>query len=98
MKNKKYLRDFAHLSTNGKNDLDQVIEKYLVDIQFLNSESARALRFALLLKNLFELQPNFIEDYVAGVEKYLKIKEKDFVLRGKADELFGNIIIEFERD
>lgn len=31
-----------------------------------------------------------------GIEKYIKVKQKDRILKGEADNLFGNIIIEFE--
>jgi hypothetical protein len=44
------------------------------------------------------LQPGFIEDYVAGIEKYVKVKQKDRLLRGHVDNLFGNLVIEFECD
>ncbi|MGC8959942.1 MAG: Eco57I restriction-modification methylase domain-containing protein [Chloroflexia bacterium] len=79
-------------------ELDQAVSEYLAAIQSLNSESARSQRFTLLLNRLFGLQPGFIEDYVAGVEKYVKVRQKDAILRGRADELFGNVVIEFERD
>ncbi|MEM3554908.1 MAG: N-6 DNA methylase [Candidatus Micrarchaeaceae archaeon] len=32
------------------------------------------------------------------MEKYLKVHQKDTLLRGKADELFGNVVMEFEQD
>ena len=72
------------------------ITKYLPDVEPLNSESARSLRFGMLMKELLGFEPGFIESYVSGVEKYLKVKQKDRILKGEADNLFGNIIIEFE--
>jgi len=48
--------------------------------------------------SLSGVQPGFIEDYVAGIEKYVKVKQKDRILRGQVDNLFGNLVIEFERD
>lgn len=63
-----------------------------------NSESAKSQRFLLLLNDLFGVQPGFIEDYVSGIEKYIKVKQKDRILKGKVDDLFGNLVIEFERD
>lgn len=78
--------------------LDQTVSEYLSAVQPLNSEAAKSQRFTLLLNELFGLQPNFIEEYVAGIEKYLKAPQRDTILKGKADELFGNVIIEFERD
>jgi len=75
------------------------IQKYLQEISQLGSEPARCQRFLLLLKELFgELNANFVEDYLRGVETYLKSKRKDVLLRGKVDNLYGNLVIEFERD
>jgi hypothetical protein len=77
---------------------DQVISAYLAAVQQLSGEPARSQRFLLLLNELFGVQPGFIEDYVAGIEKYVKVRQKDRILRGRADELFGNVVIEFEGD
>lgn len=75
---------------------DEIITKYLSDVEPLNSESARSHRFGILLNQLIGLEPGFIESYVSGIEKYLKVKQKDRILKGEADNLFGNIIIELE--
>jgi len=77
---------------------EQVVSAYLESVQAQQSESAKSHRFFGLLKDLFGLQPGFIEDYVAGIEKYVKVKQKDRILRGQVDNLFGNLVIEFERD
>jgi hypothetical protein len=74
------------------------ISHYLREVEPLKSEPARSLRFGMLLNDLFGFEPGFIEDYVKGVEKYLKVKNKDRILKGRADNLFGNVIIEFERN
>jgi hypothetical protein len=75
------------------------IQNYVGGISQLGSESARCQRFLLLLKDLFgEVNTNFVEDYLRGVEKYVKSKGKDVVLKGKVDNLYGNLVIEFERD
>jgi hypothetical protein len=51
----------------------------------------------LLLKEWFsEARPSFIEDYLKGIEKFVKVKGKDFVFAGRVDALYGNVIIEFE--
>jgi len=78
--------------------LSKIIPEYLNSIESLNAESARSHKFAILLNNLFEIEPDFIENYLKGIEKHIKTKEKDRILRGRADNLFGNVIIEFERD
>ena len=73
-----------------------IIESYLTEVEPLNNESARSMRFGIAMQELLGIQPNFVESYISGVEKYLKVKQKDRILKGKADNLFGNIIIEFE--
>lgn len=80
----------------AKNEL--AIGTYLDDIPSINSEAAKSHRFTLLLNILFSVQPGFIEEYIQGIEKYLKVKEKDRIRRGQADQLSGNLIIEFEKN
>jgi len=75
------------------------IQNYVEEVSHLSSESAKTQRFLLLLKDIFgEVNTNFVEDYLSGVEKYVKSKGKDIVLKGKVDNLYGNLVIEFERD
>ena len=76
----------------------EIITRYLKEVAPLNSEPARAARFSMLLHELFGFVPHFIEEYLQGFEKYIKVKKKDFILKGRADNLFGNLIIEFERN
>jgi hypothetical protein len=97
-KKSKLLEKGTRMPDIRETSLDETVREYLDAVQSLSSEAARAQRFTLLLQKLFGLQPGFIEDYVAGVEKYVKVRQKDAILRGKADELFGNVVIEFERD
>jgi len=77
---------------------DQIVPVYLESVKSLSSELAKSHRFLLFLNDLFGLQPGFIKDYVSGIEKYIKVKQKDRILKGRVDDLFGNLIIEFERD
>jgi type I restriction-modification system DNA methylase subunit len=77
---------------------EQIISQYLKEVNTLTSESAKSQRFSILLNELFGLQPNFIEEYLSGIEKYVKVKQKDHILKGEIDNLFGNLVIEFERD
>jgi methylase of polypeptide subunit release factors len=75
---------------------EEAIPKYLHEVEQLNKEPARSHRFAMLLQQLLDIEPNFIEAYTAGIELYLKVKQKDRILKGETDNLFGNVIIEFE--
>ena len=75
------------------------IQNYIEQVSSLGSEPAKTQRFLLLLNSLFEdVNEKFVEDYLHGVEKYVKSKKKDIVLRGKVDNLYGNLVIEFEKD
>lgn len=76
----------------------QRIRAYLKSVESASTESAKSHRFTALLSELFRVQPDFIDQYVSGIEKYIKVREKDRILRGKVDNLFGNLVIEFERD
>ncbi|MEW6409065.1 MAG: N-6 DNA methylase [Nitrospirota bacterium] len=74
-------------------------KEYIEQITQLNTESAKAQRFLILLKDVFgDVNAGFIEDYLHGVEKYVSVKQKDIILRGRIDTLYGNLIIEFEND
>ena len=77
---------------------DQAVPTYLESVQKQKSEAAKSHRFSILLNDLFGVQPDFIEEYVSGIEKYVKVKQKDRILRGEVDNLFGNLVIEFERN
>jgi hypothetical protein len=75
---------------------DDAVAQYLRTVETLNKEQARSHRFGMLLQQLLGFELDFIEQYSSGIESSLKTKEKDRILRGEADNLFGNTIIEFE--
>lgn len=75
---------------------DKAIPQYLRVVEPLHSESARSHQFAMLVQQLLGIESNFIESYSSGIERYLKVRQKDRILKGEADNLFGNVVIEFE--
>ncbi|MEW5722632.1 MAG: N-6 DNA methylase [Thermodesulfobacteriota bacterium] len=77
---------------------DQAVSRYLQEMGGLNTEAARSHRFAMLVQELLGTETDFIENYAAGIERYLEVKQKDRILRGRVDNLFGNLVIEFERN
>jgi len=80
-------------------NISKKFREYIKQVTQLNTESAKAQRFLLLLKDVFEdVNAKFIEDYLHGVEKYISVRQKDIILRGRIDTLYGNLIIEFEND
>jgi len=86
----------ARIPETRQVEWDEVIPHYLHEVEQLHKESARSHRFAMLVQQLLSIEPNFIETYSSGIEQYLKVRQKDRILKGRADNLFGNIIIEFE--
>jgi len=88
--------NITHIPDIHAEQWERAIEQYLTEVEPLNKEAARSLRFGILFQEALGLEPGFIEDYVAGVEQYLKVKHKDRILKGRADNLFGNVVIEFE--
>ncbi len=75
---------------------DDIIARYLQEVESLPNESARSHRFAVVTQELLGVVPGFIKQYISGIESSLKVREEDRILKGKADNLFGNVIIEFE--
>ncbi len=86
----------ARIPDLRKTNWDEAINHYLRDVESLNKEQARSHRFTALLQQLLDVEPGFIENYSAGIERFLKVKQKDRILKGEVDNLFGNVIIEFE--
>jgi hypothetical protein len=79
---------------------ERSISKYLEQVKPLQSEPARLTRFTLLLNDLFgELDFPLLRDFLAGFETKISAAEGERcrVLRGRADALYGNLLIEFER-
>jgi hypothetical protein len=79
---------------------EESISKYLEEVKLLHSEPARLTRFTLLLNDLFgNLEFPLIRDFLGGFETRISAHEgeKCRVLRGRADALYGNLLIEFER-
>lgn len=62
------------------------------------SEYARGVAFVQLLKDLLlEADPQFLQDYLAGMEHSLAGPKTALYNRGRVDALFGNLVIEFKR-
>ena len=95
-KKTKLMEKSARIPNIRESQFDETITQYLNEVESLNVEAARSLRFGQLMQALFGSQPGFIESYVSGAEKYIRVKQKDRVLKGRADNLFGNVVIEFE--
>lgn len=63
------------------------------------SEYARGVALVDLLKGLlFDAQPQFLGDYLEGMERSLAGPKTALYNRGRTDGLYGNLIIELKRD
>lgn len=88
----------ARMSDVAEGAKELAITAYVQQVAGIHGEAQRSHRFTLLLEALFGTQPGFIEGYIKGIEKYLKAEGQDRMVRGRADALSGNLIIEFEPD
>jgi len=98
MKKSKLREKSARIPNHREPHIEGSIQAYLKEVQELSREPARSQRFSILLHDLFGLELPFIEDYLAGMETYVRTRRKDRILRGMIDNLFGNLVIEFESD
>ena len=99
MKKSKLTEKPSRIPDISEQNISQKFKKYIDLISQLNNEAAKAQRFLIFLKDVFgDVNAGFIEDYLQGVEKYVSVKNKDILLKGRIDTLYGNLIIEFEKD
>jgi hypothetical protein len=99
MKKTKLTEKPSRIPDISEQNIAQKFKEYKDQISQLNTEPAKAQRFLILLRDVFgDIDADFIEEYLYGVEKYVSIKKKDIILRGRIDTLFGNLVIEFEKD
>jgi len=96
MNKTKLIEKSTRIPDTRRDKWDESLKHYLNEVEALNNEMARSHRFTSFLSEL-NINPDFIEKYCKGIEKYLKAPQKDRILKGRADNLFGNIILEFER-
>jgi methylase of polypeptide subunit release factors len=99
MKKTKLTEKASRIPDISEQRISQKFKEYTEQISQLNTESAKAQRFLILLKDVFgDVNAGFVEDYLHGVEKYISVRQKDIILRGRIDTLYGNLVIEFEKD
>jgi hypothetical protein len=87
----------ARFASGFEEKLNADLKRYQDEIVAANVETARSFRFMKLLSDWFsDARPTFVEQYLKGLEKHVTMKEKDLVVAGQIDALYGNVIIEFE--
>jgi len=75
----------------------QVLREYIDSLRGVKSEATRADRFRDFVRNAFpSVEVNSLRGFYPELEKYLRAPGAGQVVRGRADSLFGNLVIEFE--
>jgi len=83
MKKSKLTEKPSRIPDISEQSISQKFKEYTEQITQLNTESAKAQRFLILLKDVFgDVSAGFVEDYLHGVEKYVSVKQKDIILKG----------------
>ena len=85
----------------SRHRVEQTIAEYVVEVKRQNTEEARKLRFQSLVTSLFRDSPDavrVIHEMARGAEKRIRIPLPDRIKQGRADTVFNDIIIEWERD
>lgn len=89
----------TRLPNIASSHLNERFDAYKKQIIEQNKEAAKALAFSHLFSEWFgKSEPTLLEDYLKGTEKSVKITEGSRIIRGEIDNLYGNLIIEFEND
>ena len=70
-------------------------EKYINDVTRANTEGAKAFLFLEFIRKVFGVDA-IIAKIIPELEKQVKFKENVVIVRGRADALLGNLIIEFK--
>jgi hypothetical protein len=80
---------------------EKLIEAFRTQIKNHTTEDPRVQLFINLLDDLFDsgnYTKEFLNKYLEGHEKTIKVNRNSYIIRGRTDGLFGNVIIEYERD
>ncbi|MEM4302893.1 MAG: N-6 DNA methylase, partial [Candidatus Caldarchaeum sp.] len=76
---------------------DKLLREYLDAIRLVRSEAERADRFRDFVRKVFpDVEVGGIRGFYPGLERYLKTVGVGQVVRGRADALFGSLVVEFE--
>jgi hypothetical protein len=75
----------------------RLLNDYKSSLQGVKSEATRADRFRDFIREAFpKIEVGSLKGFYPELEKYLKTMGAGQVVKGRADSLFGNLVIEFE--
>lgn len=74
------------------------LQKYISNSEQANSHFSKAYFFLKLAEDLFgeDIEIGYAEDFFPKLEEYLVAEKGTIAVKGKADALLGNLIIEFK--
>jgi hypothetical protein len=71
--------------------------RHLRDIDKAGSEAGRAFLFLEFIRYTFkQADIRYLEELYPYLERYIKLKSRTLVVRGRPDAFLGNLIIEFK--
>jgi len=78
-------------------DFPERLELYKSQIKDVHTENSKAFLFLEFIRDVFsKADINYLRDFFPYLEKYLRNKEGTLAVKGRADALLGNLIIEFK--
>jgi len=73
------------------------LERYLSDVMAANTESSRAYLFLEFLRGTFSsINSDYLEQLYPQLERAVKVKKATIIVKGRADVILGNLIMEFK--
>jgi len=79
-------------------NFDKQLQHYLDDVEKANSEASKAYLFLEFSRNIFkQINVDYLENLFPVLEKYMTVKAKTLVVKGRIDAFLGNLIIEFKK-
>jgi type I restriction-modification system DNA methylase subunit len=87
----------ANVSELAPPNFAERLRRYLQDIAKAGSEAGRAFLFLEFIRDIFkQADIQYLEKLYPELEKYIKLKSRTLVVRGRPDAFLGNLIIEFK--
>jgi len=78
-------------------DFSERLENYFFDVNKVHTEASKAYLFLNFIRDVFSgIDARYSYQLFPYLEKYLKNKEGTVSIKGRADALLGNLIIEFK--
>jgi len=81
----------------SQEEFAKAIDDFVHKIRTIKGEASRADRFRDFVRKVFpQVEAGGVKGFFPELEKYIKIGDTGQVVRGRADALFGSLLLEFE--